>query len=401
MALAHAPAGLAPSDDRDLGLFIGGPLYQLLKRARLTDDALGLMRRRIVWAMLITWAPLLALSTLDGGLTGGKALPFVRDIECHARFLLAVPLLLFAELMVQRRMRPMIDQFRARSLVPEAELPRFDAAVASAHKLRNSITAELVAIVAVYAVSYFVAQHRYTELYHDTWYTARGARAGGLSWAGLWFVFVSLPVFQFLFARWYFRLFVWSRFLWTVSRLDLELNALHPDKAGGLGFLGQSLNAFVPIGAAHGVLLAGLIANRIFFAGAKLTQFEIPIFVGVVALVLIFSAPLLFFSPRLAFVRRDGLREYGRVAQTYVRTFEAKWINRTAPYDEPLIGSSDIQSLADLANSFAVAEQMRVAPISRAALLQFVAAVLLPFTPLLFTIMPAEQLIGTLVKIVL
>jgi hypothetical protein len=398
MAATYGDARLAAAEERDLGLFIGGPLFQALKRAHLTDDALGLVRRRIVWAVAITWVPLPLLAALGDRLLSG-ALPFAKDIECHARFLAAVPLLILAELVVQRRMRPMIDQFRARDLVPAAEVPRFETAIASAHKLRNSMIVELVMLFVVYGASYFVAQHRYEELYHDTWYSPAGRPA--LSWAGLWFVFVSLPIFQFLLARWYFRLFVWGRFLWTVAQLHLDLNALHPDKAGGLGFLGQSLNAFVPIAAAHGVMLSGLIANRIFFAGQTLSQFEIQIFVGVLALVLIFAGPLFFFSPKLAYVRREGLREYGRVAQEYVQTFEAKWIRSPPPHEEPLVGSGDIQSLADLANSFAVADQMRLAPISRAALFQFVAAVLLPLTPLLFTIMPAEKLIGTFVKMVI
>lgn len=404
MALAQTDLGFAapsgPGEDRDLGLFIGGPLFQILKRAHLTDNALGLIRRRMAGAVLITWAPLPVLTALGGALFGGPPLPFVKDVECHARFLVAVPLLIFAELIVHRRMRPMIEQFYARGLVAPAEQARFDAAVASAHRLRNSVWVEVAGIVAVYLVSYFVAQHRYGTLYGDTWYASHGERNGALSWGGLWFVFVSLPVFQFLVLRWYFRLFVWARFLWKVAQLDMNLNALHPDRSGGLGFLGQSLNAFVPIGAAHGVLLSGLIANHIFFAGERLPQFQIQIFAAVVLLVLVFAAPLLFFAPKLAHVRRAGLREYGRVAQTYVRDFEAKWIRRDPPYDEQLIGTGDIQSLADLANSYSVAEQMRIAPISRAALFQFVAAILLPFVPLLLTIMPAEKLIGTFVKMI-
>jgi hypothetical protein len=398
MAASYGDGRLAAQDERDIGLFIGGPLFQALKRAHLTDDALGLVRRRIAWAVAITWVPLPLLAALGGGLLSG-ALPFAKDVEVHARFLVAVPLLILAELVVQQRLRPMIEQFQARQLVSPAELPRFEAALASAHKLRNSMIVEAALLVAVYAASYFIAQHRYEELYHDTWYNLPGGRT--LSWAGLWFVFVSLPIFQFILARWYFRLFVWGRFLWSVSRLDLDLNALHPDKAGGLGFLGGSLNAFVPIAAAHGVMLSGLIANRIFFAGATLSQFEIQIFVAVIALVLIFAAPLFFFSLTMAHVRREGLREYGRVAQEYVRTFEAKWIRSQPPYEEPLVGTGDIQSLADLANSYSVADQMRLAPISRAALLQFVAAILLPLVPLLFTIMPAEKLIGTFVKMVI
>jgi hypothetical protein len=68
---------------------------------------------------------------------------------------------------------------------------------------------------------------------------------------------------------------------------------------------------------------------------------------------------------------------------------------------EPLVGSGDIQSLADLGNSYAVVQQMRLAPLSRAALLQFVAAILVPVVPLVLTIMSPEKLIGRLVGLVL
>ncbi len=83
-----------------------------------------------------------------------------------------------------------------------------------------------------------------------------------------------------------------------------------------------------------------------------------------------------------------------------MRTFDTKWIRGGAPADEPLVGSSDIQSLADLANSYAVVAQMQIVPISRRSLVYFIAAILIPMAPLLLTVMPAEKLIGSLVGMV-
>jgi hypothetical protein len=190
-------------------------------------------------------------------------------------------------------------------------------------------------------------------------------------------------------------------FLFRVARLPLQLQALHPDKAGGLGFLGQSLNAFVPIAAAHGVLLSGYLADRILYSGAHLPDFKLEIIGAVLILIGLFGGPLLLFMPVLARAKRTGLREYGRVAQVYVRTFDAKWIKGTEPADEPLIGTGDIQSLADLANSYSVAEGMRIIPLSRTALLQFIAAIVIPLIPLLLTVMPADKLASNLVKMIL
>ncbi|WP_226797622.1 hypothetical protein [Cupriavidus necator] len=64
-----------------------------------------------------------------------------------------------------------------------------------------------------------------------------------------------------------------------------------------------------------------------------------------------------------------------------------------AHHDEPLLGSGDIQSLADLANSFEVVRGMRLAPITRDAILQLAAAVLIPIVPLALTMMPLEDLL--------
>jgi hypothetical protein len=388
--------------EENFSLVLGGPLFQLLCRGRLSNDALGLLHRRIALGVLVAWAPLLVLSALQGGLTGpGLTMSFMNDYGVNLRFLVVVPLLLAAELIVHWRLRPLIEQFRARGLVRPDQDARFARALSSAKRWRNSILAEVILIAFVYVAGTAASVRRYAAFGATTWYTTSGPAGEHLSQAGLWFVFVSLPLFQFLLLRWYFRLFIWARFLWQVSRLDLDLNATHPDKAGGLGFLGASLAAFVPIAAAHGVLVAGMLADRIFYAGAKLVDYKLEIAGLALFLVVLFAGPLTVFGPMLARVKRSGLRQYGALGQDYVRDFRAKWMAGSAPSDEPLIGTGDIQSLADLGNSYAVAEQMRFFPISRSALLVFVVAFLVPILPLVLTIVPAEQLIDKLVGMVL
>jgi hypothetical protein len=109
--------------------------------------------------------------------------------------------------------------------------------------------------------------------------------------------------------------------------------------------------------------------------------------------------PLLLFAPQLAEAKRVGLREFGTLAQRYVRDFDAKWLRGGAPADEPFVGSADIQSLADLGNSFEVVRSMRVAPVTRQAVVQVVAATLLPIVPLALTMMPLEELLKKLLGI--
>ena len=381
----------------DFSLVLGGPLYQLLRRAHLTDDALTMVRRRIVVITLLAWLPLLVLSMLEGhALEGSAAVPFLIDVEVHVRYLVALPLLVIAELVVHRRLRPLIQQFLERNLIPEGAVVQFETAIRSAFRLRNSVLAEVLLIVFVYAVGILVVWRQYLALDVATWYATPSGDGVELTLAGRWFVYVSLPVFQFLFCRWYFRMLVWARFLWQVSRIPLSLIPTHPDRVGGLGFLANTAYAFAVLAVAHGALLAGPVATRIFFVGAALTDFKVEIAVVVLVVLVVFLSPLLVFAPQLAQAKRAGLRDYGTLAERYVREFDTKWLRGGAPTGEPLVGSADLQSLADLGNSFDLVKRMRLAPVSRDAVLGLGAATLVPFVPLLLTIMPLEELVTML-----
>jgi hypothetical protein len=385
------------NEPADFSLVLGGPLFQLLRRSHMSGDALELVRQRIIIISLFAWAPLLALSALEGQALGGSAaVPFLQDLEVHIRFLIVVPLLIIAELVVHQRMRLVVRQFLERNLIPESALPRFDAAIASALRLRNSVLAEVLLIAFVYIVGVLIIWHHYTALATATWYAAPTAEGLKLSLSGVWFGYVSLPIYQFLLMRWYFRMFIWMRFLWRVSRIDLSLVPTHPDRVGGLGFLANTVYAFTPLAVAHGAVLAGWIANRIFYLGAALPDFKIEIAVLVVFLLGMVLGPLLVFAPQLAQAKRTGNREYGTLAERYVREFDAKWLRGGAPADEPLVGSGDIQSLADLGNSFEVVRTMQIAPITRDAIIRLAAATLAPIVPLLLTMMSLEELLKTL-----
>jgi hypothetical protein len=385
---------------QDFSLILGGPLFQILRRAHLSDDALLMVRRRVVVISLFAWLPLLVLSAIEGRLVDGSVgVPFLFDVEVHVRYLAVLPLLIAAELVVHRRLRPLLQQFLERNLIPESDLPRFEAAVDSAFRLRNSVLAEVLLIAVVYGFGILVVWRHYAILATTTWYATPTTDGAVLSLAGLWYGFVSLPLFQFLLCRWYFRLFIWTRFLWQVSRIQLSLIPTHPDRVGGLGFLANTAYAFAVLAVAHGTMVAGMVANRIFFVGASLTQFKIEIGVVVAFVLVLLLGPLLVFTLQLAQAKRNGLREYGTLAERYVRAFDAKWLRRSEPSDEPLLGSADIQSLADLGNSFEVVRTMRLAPITRDAIVRLAAATLVPITPLLLTMMPLEELVKMLVGI--
>ena len=387
--------------NEDFSLVLGGPLFQIFRRAYLSGSALELLHRRMMFVTAISWLPLLVLSIWEGHVWGsGISLPFLNDVDAHARFLIALPLLVAAELFVYQRMRNVVPQFLERGLIPDSNRSQFDKAVASALRLRNSVLAELLLVAFVYGVGVLFLWRKNAELDVSSWYNPTSDGSLHPSLAGWWFALVSLPLFQFLLFRWYYRLFIWARFLWQVSRIKLDLVPTHPDRSAGLGFLSNVSFAFIPLLLAQGTLLAGMIANRIFYTGAHLTQFKLDI-TGVVAVTLaIVLAPLLVFSPQLERAKRAGGREYGRLAERYVREFDRKWLRGGAAPDELLIGSSDIQSLADMGNSYDVIREMTWLPFNTKTVLQLGVTAIAPVLPLTLTMVPLDQLLDRLLKII-
>lgn len=387
----------------DFSIVLGGPLYQLLRRARMTDDALHLARRRMALIAAIAWLPLAALATLAAAAPGAAPLdvPFLKDIQAHVRFLVALPLLVGAELLVHARLRPVAKEFLERGLVPEACVARFHDCVRAAFSLRNSVAAELAMVALVYGFGVPIVWRHFTALDVATWYSTPSNGAAQLTAAGYWYAYVSVPLFQFLVLRWYFRIVVWARFLWQVSRIPLNLSAMHPDGHAGLGFLAGKAYAFAPLLMAHGAMLSGAIANRIFYQGSTLAASRYEIVLLLAWLLVVVFAPLLAFAPQVAAAKRKASNEYARLAQAYVTQFEAKWLPSGRPPAASPLGDSDLQSLADMNNSYATVKGTRTVAVTRDAVMALALATLVPLAPLLLTMISLDEILKRLLKLVI
>jgi hypothetical protein len=383
----------------DFSLVLGGPLFQLYRRTHLSGAALELLWRRVVVITLFVWLPLLLLSILDSHSGRGSKIHFLYDIEANVRFLIALPVLIAAEVVVYRRISPLVRRFVERRIVESEDLPAFNNAVNSALRVRNSVAVELTLLVLVYTLGLWIWWHQ-VALKAASWYAVADATHMHLTLAGYWYAFVSVPLFQFILLRWYMRLGLWFRLLWRVSRLNLHLTAAHPDRAGGIGFLGNSSYAFAPLLFAQGAMLSGLIASRILYEGRNLLSFKMEAAGFIAFFVLFILGPLVMFTARLTVTKRQGSAEYGLLANRYVFGFEDKWIRGGAPSVEELLGSGDIQSLADLGNSYSVVREMRLVPFGLEDVTRLAVATAAPLLPLTLTIISLEELLTRLIKFI-
>ena len=373
---------------------LGGPLYQLLLRARLLEPPVALVTRRIAVVIAVTWLPVFALAALGGMLFSGAKVPFFFDIEAHVRLLIALPLLLAAEPVVHWQLALQVRQFEERGLVAPEDRPRFAAIIDDTMRLRNSMAIELMILAFSFAVGYWVWRHEVASRI-GTWYLTPEE---SLTAAGAWYAFLSLGVFRFVLFRWYFRLVLWYLFLWRVSRLKLQLNALHPDGVAGIGFLGASVTALTAVLLAQSATVSGVIAGQILHEGLKLEAFRLEIGVVVAMLVAQGLVPLLFFVGPLLAASMQGKREAGLLAMRYSEQFREKWLGAQPSANERLLGSADLQSLADFGVAYERVQKTRLLPLDLRAIVRVAVIVALPFAPLVLTVVPLNVLLGRVLR---
>ena len=260
----------------------------------------------------------------------------------------------------------------------------------------------------------------------SAWQFVSGSAGSVRSPAGWWYLLVSVPIFQFLVFLWACRYAIWCGFLFRLSRLDLALIPTHPDRSAGLRPIGQVHQYWAIVVFAISSLVAVHIGLDLLESGRSLLDYrlELAAFLGM-SLVVLF-APFLAFSGKLLDARHRGLLQYGRFAAAYTRAFDAKWVHNGAGGagwrqggrggrgrhggqggrgrrfgEEPLLGSADIQSLADLANSYAVVHEVRAFPFDLVNVLVIVLAVAIPFSPLVFAVISPLEAMKQVIQILL
>jgi hypothetical protein len=384
--------------NRPFLLMEGGPLFSLEQRIGSVRKKAPLTKRRALYSILITWVPLFVLSLIQGTAIGRSLpVPFLRDFSAYTRFLIAVPLFLLAENILGPRIADTSEHFVTSNIILAPDYDLFDEAVARGLRRRDSKTAEIV--IAIIAIALSIGGFTATAVHATTWYAMQSSTGRSLTWAGWWFICIALPMYHFLAIRWLWRLFLWFQFLAAMNKLNLQLFPTHPDQAGGIGFVGEAQRFFGILIFASSCATAGIIANEIVYNKISLQSFAPAILGYVLILLAVLVLPLLIFAGRLLGAKRRGLFQYGALGTAYTGSFHKKWILNQDSERQALLGSADIQSLADLGNSYALIERMKPLPVDPRTLIHLAVAALLPMAPLLLTVMPLKQVISLVVKL--
>jgi hypothetical protein len=374
------------------GLGSGGLLHRLEGLTRLDR-----LRWRIVAAIAIGWVPLLLLGVADR-LATGRADPLLRDLSVHVRLLVAVPLLLVAEAVLNALSARAVRRLDDEGFIGDEgdARARFTRLVERVERSSRAYAPELVllALSLLAGIATLVG-----------WTKPAGvigvASDAPLSAARVYYGVIALPLSLFLFTRALWRWGIWTRMLGGLARQPLRVEPGHPDRRGGIGFLKQPSLGFQAIFlVAISCVLSATWATRVLYEGAHVMEFQTELFAFMLLGLALAFGPLFVFTPRLYFNARRGRRQYDALATDYARRFRERWLSH-GPRDD-LLGSADIQSFADLSTTYREnAERASAVLFSRRDPLALVVLLFLPMVPLLLTEVPFDTLMKKIGSMVL
>ena len=376
----------------ELSLIRGGPFYRAQQAARLIRPNQWNHSRRLTLAIAIGWLPLIPITALfnPGGLVS-----LLKDYRVYSRMLIAVPVLLIGQLLMESRFRMVVRHLAEADLLGASEWARMENVIGVLKRLRDSLFPEatILVLLMVHTLTSF------RNLVDVTPWLAYGVEPNlHLTPAGWYAVLVSTTMFQFLLGLGLWKWLLWAIFAFKLSRLDLRLVPTHPDGHGGLGFLGQIPVAFAPVSFAAASVIGATWRHEILHHGANLMSFKLPAIVLVAIIGLVAFGPLAFFVPRLAALRRQGILEYGTLGQIHSVKFHEKWIRQRAGHEAEFLAAPESSTLADYGQSYARLEQMRPFPADRGAFIALGLSLVIPMLPVILAVVPLVVVLKSLLK---
>jgi hypothetical protein len=364
----------------DFSLTESGLFYTLLRKIGLDAGKSNHLAKRSLILICLTWIPLAVLSALQNLFIGNRVdIPFIYDITTQFRFLVVIPLLVFAEKSVDFRLNEFIDQFFDAGIIDESDRPLYMKIRSRCKKLADSLTVDII-ILAFIIINITIRWKSGIIDETTNWMKLPEGAEAGPSWAGAYFLIIGMPIVQFILLRWLWRWVIWFIFFLQISKLPLRLRAAHADEAGGIGFLGTPPGPFLTVTFAIATLFSSAILSQVILLNHKLPEYYVTMGAFVVLSIILNILPLFVFLKPLVACRRKAILEYSALITRHHQHFDEKWINSKEP--ESLLGNPDPSSTADINSVFQTIKSMKTMPFDIKTMASSIVISALPMLPL-------------------
>lgn len=368
-------------------LFSIQPLPQRLKNLKLKFCILS--------SVLITFIPLVVLSFLEGNAFGrSEQGSLLFDFSLYIRFLISLPLFLLIPSTTGEGIRKVIHHFTDSDLIIKSEERDYQALINQTLFLRDSPKAKGLILIIVLVISFLILTNK-NMFFTNTWRT----EGEDLTLPGMWFFLVSQPIFHFFILLFLYRSSLWWRFLYKLSRFQLDLTASNADGFGGIGFLAFSIKAFTVPVLAFSTALAATSINITLYEGISVDTLKVILAGLVIFCMTLFIGPLLFFAPRLMKLKKKALYEYSKLSSLQMKQFESKWFKVGDKKD--YLASNDFSAAADTMSVVEMVRSMGVVPFNPKSLIPFLLAIIIPFIPVMALRIDWRIILKEMVQIIL
>jgi len=376
----------------DISLFRGGPLYRSLKATKLIRPNQLDLHRQIIFTIAIGWVPLLLIILL---FQPQASMSFLRDYRIHSRMLIAVPVLLMGQGLLESRFCIVVEHLRNAQLLVDPDL-RENELMVGLRRLRDSALPELVILLLVGAHSYLSFSGQLDA--SAPWLATPTGAGLRLTPAGWYCVLISASIFQFLLGMSLWKWLLWSTFAFKLSNLRLNLLPAHPDGHGGLGFLGLTPSAFASIAFAASTVIGATWRHQILHHNAHLRGFELPAIALVAIVAALALLPLVFFVPQLSALRRKGILEYSILGQIEMTEFDKKWITHRAGREAQVLTEIESSNVIDFSQIYDRVKQLVPIPVERYTLIPLALSIVVPALPAILAEIPVADVLNDLLK---
>lgn len=382
-----------PPDIESMFQLGGGRISKGLQRAQLASGSNLKPARIAALTSAVAWLPLLLLATMEGLAWGSRVeVPFLKDFLPYGQFLLVIPLLVWGEVFVGKMLGWAAAELRRSDLLAPESTPALEQLLTRAVEQwrGRGVNAVIISLTAAATGFWFWGARE--------WLTGGWQYVDGhVTFAGWWYLLVSMPVMRFLILRWVWRLMLWAWVLWRTAGLRIQPQPTHPDRAGGLAFLGSTQAVFGVLISSCAIQLSCLIADAVAYRGADLMSFRWQVMAFAVFSVVALLLPLLVFAPNMIRTRAETLLFLSGNAYRGAAGLDRELRNHP---DQPL-PANDISGMSDFGVLYENARLMKIVPLEWRHVLVLVLAAVVPFLPLVFLVVPAQEVLQTLGRLII
>ena len=335
--------------------------------------------RRCLVAVLITYVPMAILAWRQG-LVDIELTPtnFFADFAAYAQFLVGLPLYIVAEVIIDGSTREAAEQFTRCGIISSEDAPRINQVDETLKRWRESFWPDAVCILMAYAFSLVILVPQFGSDPLPTWHVHGEGLSRNLTAAGYWTFFIAIPFSNYIWMRLIWKIVLWIYYLYSVSRMRLELHATHPDLTGGIGFISEAQGRYALFILAFGISnVAAPVGYQIAVLNYELSILPVwgPLVLFTVGAPLLFTLPLFMFTKQLFRTRKRALAAYRERVTAHSRVVESRWLfggKSNAPQEE----IRDLAEQSTLGAMFERIERMRVIPFDLRSSVQLVGSTL-------------------------